>query len=68
MKTYAYLAINEFNDGFICEAYNKKQMKQAGMNMKLGWVRYATYDAALNELQCCNIQLKIASNVTNFCF
>lgn len=68
MKTYTYLAINKHNEGFICEAYNKKQMKRAGMNMKLDWQREESYEKALNELRCRNVELKNSNNVTNFNF
>jgi hypothetical protein len=66
MKSYTYLAINENNEGFICEAINKEQMKHAGVNMKLTWNRYNTYDNAVNELKCRGIELKSSSDVTNF--
>jgi len=66
MKTYAYLAINDNNEGFICEAFNKKQMKRAGMNMKLDWSRYESSEKAENELKCSNVELKRSSSVTEF--
>jgi len=66
MKKYGYLAINDFNEGFICEAYSKKQMKAAQMNMKLSWERFGTYEKARTELKCRGIELKHDVNVTNF--
>jgi len=68
MKTYYYVAVNDINEGFICEAVNKKQMKRACMNMNLNWSREKSYEKALNDLKCSNIELKNSSNVTNFSF
>lgn len=66
MKTYTYLAVNDRNEGFLCDAVSKKQMKNAAMNMKLEWERFDSYEKAKNELLCRDIELKKASNVTNF--
>jgi hypothetical protein len=68
MKKYIYLAVNDNNEGFICIAYNKKQMKCSGMNMKLNWSRKECYEKSLNELKCSNVELKNSSNVINFRF
>ena len=68
MKTRIYLAINNLNEGFICEATNKKQMRAAGMNMSLDWEEYPSYNSALNELKRSEIPLKRACNVSNYKF
>ena len=68
MKTRIYLAINNLNEGFICEAINKKQMRAAGMNMSLDWEEYPSYNSALNELKCSEIPLKRECNVSNYKF
>ena len=67
-KIYAYLAENKYNEGFICEAYNKAQMKRAKINMKLNWRRFDSFEKAKIELLESNIELKHASNVTNFSY
>jgi len=67
MKTsFYYIAVNDNNEGFICEAFSKKQMRNAQINMGLSWERYESYEKALNILKCDGVKLKNASNVTNF--
>jgi hypothetical protein len=68
MKTYTYLAINDNNKGYICIAHNKKQMKNAGINMRLTWQREESYEKAINELKCSNAELKASNDVTNFSY
>ena len=66
MKTYFYYAINDLNEGFICEAYNKKQMKNACMNMELNWNKTDSYNKAKNIFLSFGVDVKNASNVTQF--
>lgn len=66
IKMKTYLAINEKNECFICEAYSKKQMKNAGMNMKLDWVEYESYEKAFDFISCSDLELKNATNVSSF--
>lgn len=66
MRHYYYLAVNDKNEGFICTAFNKKQMKRACMNMKLEWSRYIDYNKVVNYLKSFDIELKHETNVTSF--
>jgi hypothetical protein len=61
-----YLAFTPEHSAYICEAYNKKQMKAAGINMKLEWREVESFKEAKNECLCSGYEVKNASNVTNF--
>lgn len=54
-KVFTYVAEADFENQeqqfYICHAYNKEQMKYAGMNMKLEWARYGSRDEALRDIQ-----------------
>jgi len=66
MKTKFYVAINKDEEGFICEAINKSQMKSANMNMKLEWKKEESYEYAVNYLKSFNIEIKREINVIDF--
>lgn len=65
-KIKTYLAFSTDNRAYICEAYSKKQMKIAGMNMKLIWQERESYEKAKNEILCSEYTLTNSSNVSNF--
>ena len=66
MKTYIAFVYDGVEKAYICQAENKKQMKSAGMNMKLDWIAYDSYERAKNEILCRGVEIKNSSNVTNF--
>ena len=45
-KYYAALTNDNASKVHICRAWNKKQMKKRGMNMKLNWERVENLEAA----------------------
>ena len=66
MKTYIAFVYDGIEKAYLCQANNKKQMKAAGMNMKLGWTSYESYEKAKNEIACRGVEVKNETNVTNF--
>lgn len=66
-KIYTYIASAGVGDNgeefYVCQACNKEQMKYAGMNMKLDWMRYNSRNEALGELQ--GYPIKRETNVSN---
>lgn len=64
MKPQTYAAIDG-QKGLIFEAYNKKQLKKAGANMSLRWLKYGSYSQALCILRGSNISDIKASVLLN---
>lgn len=66
-KTYTYVAEagigNDGEEFYVCHACNKEQMRYAGMNMKLNWIRFNSREEASELLQG-NI-IKRESNVSS---
>ena len=69
-KIKVFLAVNnETYKAYICEAYAKKQMKAAGMNMRLDWNEVESFEKAKNEAMCMDgYDLANCINVTNFTY
>jgi len=67
-KIKTFLAFNhETYKAYICEAYSKKQMKVAGINMRLAWEEKENFKKAKNEVRCTTgYELANCSNVTYF--
>lgn len=64
MKPQTYAAIDG-QKGLIFEAYNKKQLKKAGVDMSLRWARYNSYFEALLSLRGSFISNIQASKLLN---
>lgn len=66
-KIYTYVASagigNDGQEFYICHACNKEQMRYAGMNMKLNWIRYNSRNEALGLIQ--GFVIKRETNVSN---
>jgi hypothetical protein len=65
---HVYMAINEFDHAFICIAYSKKQIKAAGLNMRLPWERKADIKAAKAEIEDNQYTLLHTTDVTKFVY
>lgn len=70
-KVYTYTAFagsgkfdGESLHAYVCQAVSKKQMKFAGMNMKLDWVRHNSYNEALASLL--GYEIKRECNISNY--
>lgn len=59
-KVYVYVASagvgNNGEEFYVCRSCSKKQMRYAGMNMTLEWIRYDSRDEALEEIGGCLIK------------
>lgn len=72
IRTYTAEVIQKESEGgwkfYICQAYSKKQMKAAGMNMKLDWQEAESFEKAEMEARCRGLEITRTSNVTNFAY
>ena len=67
-RKHNYIAIPDGNPetcAYVCTAYSKKQMKAAGMNMKLKWERFDGENPA-DWLAWFGFPLKNWTDVTDF--
>lgn len=61
-----YVALTSDSQAYTCEAYSKKQMKAAQMNMKLDWMPFESSEKAEIFIKCSGYEVKSATNVTQF--
>lgn len=66
LKTF--VAYTEGRQAYICLAYAKKQMKAAGMNMKLDWFEEKDEATACRRIECDGFELKNSTNVSSFSY
>lgn len=52
--------------GYICEAFSKKQMKAAGMNMRFDWIEIDSFDKALGIIEIRGFDLRNVQNISQF--
>lgn len=67
-KIKTYVAFTEDLKIYTCEAYSKKQMRAAGMNMKLDWTPFEDSEKAEIFIKCLGegYEYTNATNVTQF--
>lgn len=65
---YVYMATNSFNHAFICTAYAKKQIKAAGLNMRLLWERKSSMKDAKSEVSENKLCLLHITDVTRHAY
>lgn len=58
MRTYIAFVMDRILKAYIVKANSKAELKKAGMNMKLDWLGYASYEKAIKEITYRGAQIK----------